>query len=354
MLRFAVACGSLMLCACASKPLVPWSAETEPVVMLPASQAGIRDDRGRFREILCTVLEDHGHDLHYYEPCEEALARVGKEPPGNGQPVDLGHNRYDFLGLMVPGLGFDCIRGWLKFDNFGPSYAGSLGFDLRLVPVQGLSGTETNARLIRDYVAALPPEDAGRPLVMFGYSKGSPDILRALVDYPEVRRRVVAVVSMAGAVGGSPLAADTSESLLSLFKLVPGSDCDEGDGGALHSLLPDVRQAWLADNPLPPEIRYYSVVTFPDPERVSVALQPSYKKLGEVDARNDSQLIFYDQVIPHSTLVAYVNADHWAMGVPVARQHEIVAATLVSDNEYPREALLEAVLRYLVEQLAPP
>jgi len=45
------------------------------------------------------------------------------------------------------------------------------------------------------------------------------------------------------------------------------------------------------------EIAYYSLSTFPDPERISSVLHSSYKKLGKVDARNDSQVIFYDQFI---------------------------------------------------------
>jgi hypothetical protein len=36
----------------------------------------------------------------------------------------------------------------------------------------------------------------------------------------------------------------------------------------------------------------------------------SYDKLSKVDARNDSQLLFYDEIIPGSKLLAYVNADH--------------------------------------------
>jgi len=38
---------------------------------------------------------------------------------------------------------------------------------------------------------------------MMAYSKGAPDILEALVTYPEVRSRLAAVVSAAGAVGGT-------------------------------------------------------------------------------------------------------------------------------------------------------
>ena len=65
-------------------------------------------------------------------------------------------------------------------------------------------------------------------------------------------------------------------------------------------------------------------------------------------------MIFYDQVIPGSTLVGYVNADHWAIVVPIARTHETIGSLFVTQNAYPREALLEAVLRFVEEDLAGP
>ena len=45
----------------------------------------------------------------------------------------------------------------------------------------------------------------------------------------------------------------------------------------------------------------------------------AHRKLAQIDGRNDSQMIFYDQIIPGSTLLGYVNADHWAIVVPIAR-----------------------------------
>jgi hypothetical protein len=71
-----------------------------------------------------------------------------------------------------------------------------------------------------------------------------------------------------------------------------------------------------------------------------------------VDARNDSQVLFYDQVIPGSALIAYINADHWALSVPVARTHPTIGSIFVDQNDYPREVLLEAVLRFVEEELA--
>jgi quercetin dioxygenase-like cupin family protein len=159
-------------------------------------------------------------------------------------------------------------------------------------------------------------------------------------------------VSAAGAVGGSPLANPAKQSQADLLRHWPGAKCESGDGKAVESLRPGVRLAWLASNPLPQDFPYYSVVTFPDPDRISSVLRSSYRKLSKVDARNDSQLIFYDEVIPASTLVAYVNADHWALAVPVNRSHPVIGSLFTTQNAYPREALLEALLRFIEEDLS--
>jgi hypothetical protein len=138
------------------------------------------------------------------------------------------------------------------------------------------------------------------------------------------------------------------------MRYFPGSDCSDGDGGALESLRPKVRRTWLAEHALPPEIAYYSLVTYPHPERISSVLGTTYRQLARVDARNDSQVIYYDQMIPNGTLVGFVNADHWAVAVPVAREHGFLGNTFVDQNDYPREALFEALLRFVEEDLMSP
>jgi hypothetical protein len=190
--------------------------------------------------------------------------------------------------------------------------------------------------------------------VLIGYSKGAPDILEAVVAYPEIRRRVAAVVSAAGAIGGSALANDAEQYQADLLRHFPGSTCTSGDGGGVESLRPGTRRAWLAQHPLPRDVRYYSVVTLPQPDRISSILTSSYDKLALIDGRNDSQVIFYDQVVPGSSLVAYINADHWALAVPIARSHDTIGSLFVTHNDYPREALLEALLRFVEEDLATP
>jgi hypothetical protein len=345
----------LLLAACAGEPAK--TPETEPLVLTSdyALQAGLIDERGRFRQIFCAVLDDHGSELPDYRSCEEALTEDGVEGGATDLPVNLGQTDANYLVLLVPGLGWECFAEWLDHDNSGPKHVARFGYDVRSIEVSGLAGTENNARQIRDHIANLPSELAGRPIILMGYSKGAPDILTAVANYPEIRERVKAVVSIAGSVGGSPLADDASQSEANLLTRWPGSECKEGtedESGAVASMRTAVRMQWLADNELPQDIHYYSVITYPDRDRVSWGLRNGFKLLSDVDIRNDTQVLIYDQMIPGSTLVAYANADHWAIAVPVARQHEFVGNTFVNKNDYPREAFLESLLRFLEEDLA--
>jgi len=58
------------------------------------------------------------------------------------------------------------------------------------------------------------------------------------------------------------------------------------------------RQKWLSENRLPASVKYFSLVAFTERENISTILRPTYDSLAQIDPRNDSQLIFYDQLIP--------------------------------------------------------
>ncbi len=345
---------SVTVSACRDQSLLPYSEDSTPLVLMPASQAAVEDKRGRFREIFCNILEERGRTLPDYRSCDDALTRIAGEPKGTGRPVHLGQSRRQLVAAIVPGLGADCFSDWLSPRHTVRDHIRRSGYDQILLEVDGLSSTANNARQIRDAIIEMKSGDTTRNLVLIGYSKGAPDILEALVSYPEIRQWVAAVVSAGGAVGGSPLANDATQSLAELMKHWPKARCTAGDGGAMESLRPATRKAWLATHPLPLDIAYYSLVTYPSPERISSVLKPSYDRLSQIDARNDGQILFYDQVIPGSTLLGYVNADHWALGVPIARSHSMLGSTIVDENDYPREVLVEALLRFVEEELAEP
>ncbi|WP_200375963.1 hypothetical protein [Thiocystis violacea] len=266
-------------------------------------------------------MTKHGTALPDDRPCDEALTRDGTEPAGTGAPVTLGPSRRRLVAAVVPGIGWDCFSDWLDLKHSGAAHVRHFGYDQITLKVGGLSSSAHNARQIRDALMPMALGSEAPRLVLIGYSKGAPDILEALVSYPEIRTRVAAIVSVAGAVGGSPLANDAEQSQLALLQHWPGARCPPGDGGAVESLRPGTRQAWLAQHPLPPGLPYYSLVTFPQPERISSVLKSSYRKLSRVDARNDSQVLFFDQVIPGSALMGYYLIPSNFAAVPAACRH---------------------------------
>src|SRR5678816_3154357 len=76
-LLFAVS-ACLTLAACVA-PLVPYSTDTPPLVLAPAAQAGVIDERARFREIYCAVLEAR-RGLPDYRPVSYTHLRAHETP----------------------------------------------------------------------------------------------------------------------------------------------------------------------------------------------------------------------------------------------------------------------------------
>lgn len=336
--------------ACATAPAVPHMLATSPLAFLPADGAGVDDQRGRFREILCAVDEAHGHPLPEYRPCDEILHRFTEELAGTGEPVRLGPARSKLRVAVVAGLGAECFSGFVTAFPYALEHLQGFGYQTASITVDGLSSSTNNGRQVKDAVVALDLAPDER-LVLVGYSKGTPDILEGLATYPELAQRVAAVVSVSGSVNGSPLADDAPESMLALLEYLPGSACGSGDGGALDSLKPSTRRDFARTHELPETVRYYSLASFAQREQISFGLRGTYDDLAKIDPRNDSQLLFYDQIIAGGALLGFVNADHWAVALPISRDRPVLAATVINRNEFPREVLLEAIVRHVEEQL---
>ncbi len=337
------------LAACGG-PLLPFATDGPPLVLTTLDKAGIADDRARFREILCAVQRDHGAAWPHDRPCERILWRVGEEPPPSGRPVALGPPGVRFRVVLVTGFGADCFAPYLRLLDDTEALMRKLGHRLEQVPVTAFGGVAENARIVRDFVAALGP-GAGERIVLLGYSKGVPDSLEALRRYPELRRKIAAFVSLAGAVNGSPLAEVVPGWIDDLAALLPGTACHPGDGRALDDLRPSVRLAAVAAAPAVPPVPSFSLVSFAPEEEISTLLRPFWGRLAGADPRNDGQVLWYDQMVPGGTLLGYLRGDHLAVAMPVAERMPLLAARRIDHNAFPRAVLLEAILRYLEERL---
>ena len=346
-----LAAESILFSGCAPDPLLKNTLESQPMILIPAINTGVSDGRYRFREIFCAITELRGLELPDYLPCEQALAQLEGEGPPTGVAVNLGKSTHSLKIALVHGVGWGCVKNFIAPQGSVVKHLSQFGYEVTLLDVDPLSSSEHNATQIRNQILTMSGNDQGKPIVLLGYSKGAPDILEAVAKYPVLQNKVSAIVSVAGAIGGSPLANDASQSTLNLFRHFPGAECELGDQGALESLKPINRKRWLATNSLPKSIRYYSIITFPEKDNISSILKSTHSKLSQVDPRNDGQLIFYDQMIPGSVLLGYINADHWAVAVPLNRSHAFISSTFVDKNAFPREVLLEAIVRYIEEDL---
>jgi hypothetical protein len=342
------ALAALLLGGC-SKPLLPYSLDTPPLVLAPASLANMEDGRGRFREIYCAVQKDHGAALPYDRPCEDVILRLGGEPERTRNPVSLGPSKLRLRVLVVPGLFNDCIKFSSAYSH-AQAHLERLGYRAESLPVSGRSSSTHNSLEIRNAILGMEllPEER---IVLVGYSKGVADILEAVVAFPEIQRRVAAVVSVAGTVNGSPLADQVEKPYQELLKKIPVPQCPPGVGDPVESLKRSTRLQWLLQNRLPESIKYFSLGAFAGREDISAILQSSYDRLALIDPRNDSQVIFYDAIIPGSTLLGFVKADHWAVAMPFSQDAPQLSAGLTEKNEFPREVLLEAMIRFVEEKL---
>jgi hypothetical protein len=328
----------------------------EELVSSPGPQAALSsgrsviDGRGRFRDIFCEVLARPGATTTPGNDCSDWLWRLDDEPVA--APAALPTPDRTPQVYLVSGAFSECLGEEAKPFHGATDALVAAGYRISTIVVGGRSGPVHNAGQIAERLAAASPGEEG-PVVLIGYSKGAVDILEFLVRYPELAARVRSVVSVAGAIGGSPLAAQAGSAYDLLLGWVPSGRCPAGDGGVIDSLRVQTRRDWLANNALPGHIRYFSVAAFTTRERMASALVPAWESLLRHDLRNDGQLLARDALIPGSMLLGYANADHWSVAIDIEVAHAIIAGRQ-DPRPYPRAALLEAILLQLAETGAPP
>lgn len=333
---------------CATEPILSYQSETPAMVMSTAGAAGISDRRARFREIFCERFRAIGPPENGKPSCGDYLHRLVDEPAPGSQPAGNALPIAALRFVIVPGYMGDAAPGGMRALGTSIDRLAGMGYRIEYLQVSGGGGGAYNAEQIARYFRERDFPEQER-LVVIGYSKGTLDLLHFLVGHPELARRVDAMVSYSGAVNGSALAEVFPQFLVDVAGFLGGSDA--GDSEGFRALRPSVQMRWLAENPLPDHIRYFSLASFTDRDNVSGVLVDGYDRLSQINPKNDGQLIFYDQILPRSTLLGYPNGDHWAVALPFIEKAPGFAATAVGRNVFPRDAMLEAVFLYVRESL---
>jgi hypothetical protein len=333
-----IAVAALFLFGCAS--LSPVKETMPPIVLATLDEAGIKDVRHLYRAAVCGQLPAGS------PPCEELILRF----PGEASPsaplaqIDIA-NRYRIA--FVPGLFSDCLNGiFYPFTDVIANLKES-GFTVYDFRTGGRASSAENAQRLAKQLAELSPDP--RPFIMVAYSKGLPDVLELLLRYPQTSQHVAAIVSIAGASNGSPVADDLYEFYRDWLAGLPIPGCDRGTGEEVHDLRRNVRLEWWRRNRSAITVPIFSIVAVPRADRVSPMLKQTYEKLAAIDPHNDGQLLWYDAVVTRGYLLGYVNVDHLAIAIPASQQ--IPALSFLFKDSVPRLALVRAAIEVAAEAL---
>jgi len=131
------------------------------------------------------------------------------------------------------------------------------------------------------------------------------------------------------------------------FKL---GKCEGDVATAFTSLKKSVRQQFLAAHPNP-VVPSYSLPAVSDRAHTSKALLEAWQLMSFLSQRQDSQLAYEDAILPGSTVLGAARADHLAVAMPFEKASDSSIRSFADQGHYPRAALLEAMLRFVIGDL---
>ncbi|MCR4377311.1 MAG: hypothetical protein NUV50_04375 [Rhodospirillales bacterium] len=323
---------------------------------LPLSSAvdrtSIQDGRARFRALLHAVNAAHGRALPDYRPTDQILRDLGGEGEASEHAPFLGPLPAQVRVIAVPGFMTECVASLCDVLPDAMAHLQSLGAQTLIAPLAGRGGAAFNARQLRDILLSLPE---GETVILIAMSKGAVDTQEMLALYPETHVRVAAVVSLVGAVCGSPLAHLAPAWLKWIERHILLPHCRTHGGAAVHSLTPEVRRTFLGCHEPVAGVRYYSLGAAVEAQAMSKGMMSAYQALCRIHALNDGQMMLADQILPGAEVLGVLNGDHIAVGMPFNRNTGLlgrwVAKHLLDKNAFPREVLVEAVVRRVLEDL---
>lgn len=312
-------------------------------ILAPISAPNTQDRSKEFARLFCSVLNRENPDEGTWGNCEEYL-----ETPVS-QPSELGQFPTKYRLLVVPGLLNTCASPQVEAFKHARNHleeAHHLGVEYLALPE---SSSEANARTIADYLKRRLADDRQKYIVL-GYSKGATDLQVSLATHEDARLAVAAMIAVAGTVGGSRLMDILPKQTRKWIRKLHFGTCDMGDGGALSSLNRGERQTFLERFP-EPVVPTYSLVAVSNEDNTSLILRPSWRQLSAYESEQDSQMIKYEAIVPGSVYLGAARADHWAVAMSFENAQSPIVRAAVNHNRFPRTALLEALVRFVNQDL---
>ena len=296
-----------------------------------------------FSALFCSVLEKEHPDSGSWSACSDYL-----EAPSSDR-VALGPLPQTYRVAIVPGVLSACAGGAPAYKEGQEHLRTPHGLSVDLIPAPNRSSADNGkdiAKFLKDNYAR-----DSRKFILLGYSKGAPDIMEGLANDPDAARAVAAFVTVAGAIGGSPIADLMPVEVQKWVEAFHLSDCQGDLYAAFKSLRRDVRQDFLAQHP-DLGVPVYSLAAVSDKSSTSKVLFENWLLMAPYGPRNDSQLVESDALYPGGNTLGVLRADHWAVALPFEDSFDPNVKKLVDHNHFPRSALLEALVRFVAQDLA--
>ena len=303
----------------------------------------ISDFSGTFANLFCSTLKQNNPDTGQWGACEKYIDAPGKEN------IALGPVSTKYRILIVPGILSSCVPDTPAFLEGQKALRDKYGVTVELLQAPNDS-SEDNAKMIAQYLREHTAGADKRKYIVVGYSKGAPDVQTALAREQGVTAAVAAFVTVAGASGGSPIAEvlpAQADKWIQMFKM---GSCKGDLSAGFKSLRKSVREAFLADYP-EPLVPTYSLAAASDRSNTSKALLQTWQLLSSYGVLQDGQLTKNEAIVPGAKLLGILKGDHFAVALPFDKSQQSALASFMGGNPYPRAALLESVVRFVLEDL---
>ncbi len=320
------------------------------VLILQLAETG-RDLSAAFAETFCNVLQKETPDGGDWGPCSEYLQIASSVAPLPAK--DPGPIPSNYRVLVIPGVLSSCQANTQAFHEGQEHLRKAHGLTVEFLQMPNETSI-ANGQRIAAYLRSAKQKDS-RKYIVVTYSKGSPDLMEGLSRDSEARAAVAAYITVAGAVGGSPIA-ETMPAIAERYaaSLKLGS-CDGNIGEAFKSLRQDVRKAFLADHP-DLGVPAFSLAAVSEASTTSKMLLQAWKLLTAYDPRTDSQLLQEDTLVPGGNFLGVLRGDHLAVALSYESSSDSTIRSAADHNRYPRVALFEAAVRFAIStvQTNPP